>query len=95
MCDDKNGSCGAGGCGGQHHGCGHKSLVWWLIALAIGVIVFCAGYKLGVLRGYMGGWGYYQGGYPAMMNGWGYGMMRGWSGTVPASQTAVTSSVQK
>lgn len=94
MCDDKNSSCGAGGCGG-HHGCGHKSLVWWLIALAIGAIVFCAGYRLGILRGYMGGWGF-QGGYPNMMYyGGGYGMMRGWNGVVPASQTAVTSSVQK
>ena len=90
MCDDKNSSCGAGGCGG-HHGCGHKSLSWWLIALAIGVVVFCAGYKLGVLRGYMGGWGYYQGGYPAMMNGWGYGMMRGWGGVVPVNPASTTS----
>ena len=91
MCDDKNSSCGAGGCGGQHHGCGHKSLVWWLVALAIGAIVFCAGYSLGILRGYMGGWGY-QGGYPNMMYyGGGYGMMRGWNGVSPLNQAVTTS----
>ncbi len=97
MCDEKMGSCGADGgssCGGHdgchHHGCGHKSLLWWLIALAIGAIVFCAGVKVGEMKAFYGGWGYSQG-YPSMMNGWGYGMMRGWNGAVPLNQAATTS----
>ncbi len=91
MCDDKQGSCGGheGGCG-SHRGCGHKSLLWWLIALVVGIIIFCTGVKVGVLKSYYGGWGYNQG-YPAMMGGWGYGMMRGYNNLVVPAQTATTS----
>lgn len=85
MCDDKMNSCGNGGGCGQGRGCNHKHLMFWLLAIVIGMIVFCAGYKLGVMRGYFGG-------YPAMYNQ-GWGMMRGWQGVV-SSESAVTTSVK-
>lgn len=84
--DGSQGGCGGHG-GGHSHGCGHKSLLWWLVALAIGVVVFSAGYKLGVLRGYLG-WGYYSGN-PMMYQGW--GMMRGWQGGALPTPAATTS----
>lgn len=87
MCN--NGQCGqnqqGGGCCGAHKmGCGwgHKSVWCWLIGLVVLIIVFCTGYKLGVLRGYFGGYyGMYNGGmyYRGGVGGnWGPGMMRNW-----------------
>ena len=56
------------GCCGSHMGCSHKRWVCWVLGLVVLIIVFCTGYKLGVLRGYLGSWGH-MGGYgrPMMM----------------------------
>ena len=93
MCDDKQGSCGSnqgGGCGGHGACCGwgHKSWLKVLLALFVLGMVFCAGYKLGVLHGYFGG-GYGDG--PRMMYKGGWGMMRGFNYAVPANQAVTTS----
>lgn len=64
-----------GHCGGACGSCsmhGHKSPVWWLVALVVLIIVFSLGYKLGEMNG---GSMY---GYNSMMGG--HGMMRGESG---------------
>lgn len=96
MREEKNMACDAegGSCGSHHHGCcGYKSLVRWLIALVVGIIVFCIGVKVGEMKVLYGGWGYGVG-YPSMMNygnygNYGYGMMRGWQGVVsPAATTS-------
>lgn len=103
MCDDKMGSGKEGGscCGGNKGGCswGHKSLLHWLIGAVVLIIVFCFGYKLGVLRGYFGGWGYDNyGGYNMMYrNGnFGPGMMSGWRNVgVPVEKTVVPTTTEK
>lgn len=94
MCDDKMGSHGemGGGCGcGGHDGChhhgfghGYRHLICWLVMIVVGIIVFCTGVKIGELKAYYGGWGYGRDGYTMMNYGSGYGMMRGWSGSVPS-----------
>ena len=62
-------------CGGRHgwYGCkgdwggGKYFLIKCLLALLLLIIVFCGGFKLGMIVGYIGG-GYGQTGYPSMMN---------------------------
>ncbi len=100
MCDEKCSQ--EGGHNNAHQGCcgwGHKSLLHWVIGLLVLVVVFWAGYKLGVLRGYFGG---YYGGSPYNMmynrgqGVWGPGMMSGWQqGNAFWAEKAVTSSVEK
>ena len=70
MCDDKMGSGSKEGgscCAGHGMAWGHKSWLCWLIGAVVLVIVFCTGYKLGMLRAYLGGWGYEGGNYPSQM----------------------------
>ncbi len=84
MCEDKMNEAHSSSCCGGHMGWGRKSWVHWVLGLVVLIIVFCMGYKLGVLRGYFGGWGY-MGGYGRPMmyrtgsfNGFGPGMMGNW-----------------
>ncbi|HSR89032.1 MAG TPA: hypothetical protein VLK22_01350 [Candidatus Udaeobacter sp.] len=97
MCDDKMDSHnGMGGCGcGAHGGChgyAHKHLICLLAMVVVGIIVFCTGVKIGMLKAYYMGWDYDRGGYP-MMNYQGYGMMRGgWNVAIPATVQETTSS---
>jgi hypothetical protein len=55
----------SGSCCG-HHGMAwaHKSWLCWVIGAVVLMMVFCAGYKLGMLRVYLGGWGHMRGNYP-------------------------------
>lgn len=76
----------------SHCGCGHRSILRWVIGLAILSIVFCAGFKLGQLRSVWreyGGMGWERGygnGYPMMRGARGY---YGGYGS-PADQTDYT-----
>lgn len=59
-----------------HHGWGRRYYLRRFLVLVLGVVLaFWCGFKLGIIKGYMLGNGYYGFGRPMMG---GYGMMRGW-----------------
>lgn len=110
MCDDKmgNGSKEGGSCCGGHSMVwGHKSWLCWLLGAVVLMIVFCMGYKLGMLRAYLGGFGYGHGrNYPHQMMmyrgdaydaGYRGGMMGNWQYAEDAQQLEdqVTSSLKQ
>ncbi len=103
MCDGKSCGCSnnqGGSCGGGRTGCGwnHRTLLWVLVALAVGAIIFCTGFKLGMLRSYFGGWGYDNyGGYNMMYRSgnWGPGMMGNWQIQQAVEDVESTSSSKK
>ena len=86
MCN--GGACGCGN--GQGGSCSHKmgywgyKLIWAVVALVVLGIVFCSGFKLGLVSSHFmgGGYGhnmmYRTGGKVLMMEGRGPGMMGNW-----------------
>ena len=90
QCQGKHGMCLS------HCGCGHKSILRWVIGLVILGIVFCAGFKLGQLRGAWYGYGGEMMGWGrGNWGGYGYPMMRGARGYyggygLPTDQTDYT-----
>ncbi len=98
MCDGKSCGCGnnqGGSCGGGHMGCGwnHRTLLWVLVALAVGAIIFCTGFKLGMLRSYFVGGEFGRGGYNMMYRSdvrW-PGMMGNWQQQVEEDVQSTTS----
>ncbi len=102
MCDNKMGGEHNGGCCGGHMSWGRKSWVCWVLGFVVLVIVFCTGYKLGVLRGYFGGWGFGGGyGHPMMLyrggpvNGYSAGMMGNWQYRTEVLEDQVTSTLPR
>ncbi|MGC9610925.1 MAG: hypothetical protein ABSE68_01775 [Minisyncoccia bacterium] len=81
MCE--NGSCKGMMCKGMwHRGCcgGKHHILRWILGLAILAVVFCGGFKLGVIVGSInGGFGYSNhGGYRMMLRGGDYNAYGPW-----------------
>ena len=89
------GMCGGGSCGGMGcmHGChgGKHHLVKIILKLIIIGIIFCFGFRLGAMTGFLkaqSGYGSLKGG-----DGFGWGMMRGYNysdQTLPGTKTVPT-----